>query len=71
MPLQQWLKGPLRAMVEDCLFSPVASQRGLFNGTFTRKMWSEHLSEKEDRSHQLWMLLMFELWHRQYLDRSS
>ena len=71
MPLRQWLKGPLREMVEDCLFSPVASQRGLFNGTFTRKMWSEHLSEKEDRSHQLWMLLMFELWHRQYLDRSS
>ena len=71
MPLQQWLSGPLREMVEDCFFSPLASQRGLFNQRFTREIWSEHRSEKEDHSHQLWMLLMFELWHRQYLDRSS
>ena len=71
MPLRQWLNGPLREMVEDCLSGPIASQRGLFNRTFTQKIWSEHLSGKEDHSHQLWMLLMFELWHREYLDHSS
>jgi asparagine synthase (glutamine-hydrolysing) len=71
MPLGQWLNGPLREMVEDCLLGPVASQRGLFNRVFIQKIWSEHRSGKEDHSHRLWMLLMFELWHRQYLDHSS
>lgn len=71
MPLGQWLKGPLREMVEDSLLGTIARQRGLFNGSFTKMLWSRHASGQEDYSHQLWMLLMFELWHRQYLDYSS
>jgi asparagine synthase (glutamine-hydrolysing) len=71
MPLGQWLKGPLREMVEDCLSSSVIRQRGLFNAEFTHILWSEHASGQADHSHRLWMLLMFELWHRQYLDHSS
>jgi asparagine synthase (glutamine-hydrolysing) len=68
MPLGQWLKGPLRDMVEDCLSGPAATQRGLFNKSFIQTLWSAQLSARGDHSHQLWMLLMFELWHRQYLD---
>src|SRR5207249_11224547 len=31
MPVGEWMKGPLRVMVEECLFNPRARQRGLFN----------------------------------------
>jgi len=68
MPVGEWLKGPLRGMVEECLFSPRARQRGLFHPKAVQSLWSSHLSGKQDASHKLWMLLMFELWHREYLD---
>jgi asparagine synthase (glutamine-hydrolysing) len=71
MPVGEWLKGPLRAMVEECLFSPRARQRGLFNPGAVRSLWATHLSGKQDYSHHLWMLLMLELWHREYLDLRS
>lgn len=68
MPVREWLKGPLRPIVEECLFSSRTRQRGLFNPEAMRVIWSDHLSGERDYSHHLWMLLMFELWHRQYLD---
>jgi len=68
MPVGEWLKGPLRPMVEECLFSSRVRQRGLFNPDAMRALWSAHLSGAQDYSHHLWMLLMFDLWHRQYLD---
>jgi asparagine synthase (glutamine-hydrolysing) len=71
MPLGQWLKGPLREMVEDCLSCSTTRQRGLFNAKLTQALWSEHASGQVDHSHRVWMLLMLELWHRQYLDRFS
>ena len=68
MPVGEWLKGPLRPMVEDCLFSSRTRQRGLFNPKAMQSLWAGHLSGAQDYSHHLWMLLMLELWHRQYLD---
>ena len=68
MPIGEWLKKPLRGMAEECLLSPRAEQRGLFNSKTIRRLWSDHVSGKQDYSHQLWMLLIFELWQREYLD---
>ena len=31
-------------------------------------MWTEHQAGRRDHSHQLWALMMLELWHRQFLD---
>jgi asparagine synthase (glutamine-hydrolysing) len=71
MPVGEWLKGPLRPMVEDCLFSSRARQRGFFNPKAMQRLWAGHLSGAQDYSHHLWMMLMLELWHREYLDLHS
>ena len=34
-------------------------------------MLAEHLEGRRDHALRLWVLLMFELWHRRYLDRGS
>ncbi|MGH7232660.1 MAG: asparagine synthase (glutamine-hydrolyzing) [Nitrospiraceae bacterium] len=68
MPLAEWLREPLREIVEDVMFSQRALERGLFNPQYIRSIWNGHLSGKQDYSHHIWMLLMFELWHREYLD---
>jgi len=70
MPVGEWLRGPLRGMVEDCLFSSRSVQRGFFNSGVIRHLWDEHLLRKQDYSHHLWLLINLELWHRAYLDHS-
>jgi len=68
MPLAEWLRKDLREIVEDCLFSPRAVQRGLFQTPTVTKLWNDHLSKQIDYSAHIWLLMMFELWHREYLD---
>ena len=70
MPMAEWLRGSLREMVEDCLFSPRSVQRGFFQQGVIRHLWGEHLVRKQDYSHHLWLLMNLELWHREYLDHS-
>ena len=71
VPVGAWFRGPLRAVVADTLQSPRARQRGYFKPRFVDRVVAEHLSGRRDHTSRLWQLLMFELWHRRYLDASS
>ena len=42
--------------------------RGYFNPTAVRKLVDEHTSAQWDHSARLWLLLVFELWHRHFID---
>ena len=57
--------------VADTLQSPRARQRGYFRPRFVDRLVAEHLSGRRDHTSRLWPLLMFELWHRRYLDGSG
>ena len=67
VPLAAWLRRDM-APVRDMLLSQPARQRGLFNMTVVERLISEHASGKRDHSRQLWALLTFEEWHRQWID---
>jgi asparagine synthase (glutamine-hydrolysing) len=71
VPIGQWFRSPLRDFVVDTLQSSRARQRGYFQGSFVNRIVSEHLTGRRDHTLRLWQLLMFELWHRRYLDGSS
>ena len=70
VPVGQWFRGPLRDAFGDILASPLTRQRGYFNSAFVDRVLAEHLSGRRDHSTKLWMLLVFELWHRQYIDHA-
>jgi asparagine synthase (glutamine-hydrolysing) len=70
VPLGTWFRAPLRELMVDTLQSPLARQRGYFESRFIDRVIGEHLSGKRDHTLRLWQLLMLELWHRKYLDRS-
>jgi asparagine synthase (glutamine-hydrolysing) len=63
------LRGELRPLLEESLFSPRAEARGYFRPVAVRRLAEEHGTGRADHSHQLWALLMLELWHRRHLDR--
>jgi len=70
-PISRWLRHELRESVEDVLFSPRAQKRGLFNPRTVKQLWADHLAGLTDAGHQLWVLLMLELWFQRFMDRSA
>ena len=62
IPLDTWLRGPLREWAESLLDESRIKQEGFFEPTLIRKKWQEHLSGKCNWQHQLWVILMFQSW---------
>ena len=70
VPLDHWFRGELREMLCDTLLDPRCLQRGYFDPVAVRRLIDEHISSQFDHSSRLWLLLVFELWHRRFLDES-
>jgi asparagine synthase (glutamine-hydrolysing) len=70
VPVGRWFRGALRDAFGDILGAPLTRQRGYFNPAFVDRVVAEHLSGRRDHTTRLWMLLVFELWHRQYIDQA-
>jgi len=68
VPLGVWFQGKLRDIFSDTLLSDRARSRGYFQPRFVERLMHEHLSGTRDHSLRLWQLVVFERWHRQYVD---
>jgi len=68
IPLAQWFRGPLRDLAQDLFHSQRFRERGLFSSGAVQTVMADHMSGTKDRSEHLWVLLMFELWARRFLD---
>lgn len=67
-PMGVWLNGALRPMLEDYLSESRIKQRGYFEPATVARLREEHLSGRRDHTWRLWALMVFEAWHRAYLD---
>jgi asparagine synthase (glutamine-hydrolysing) len=61
IPLDQWLRGPLRQWVEDLLDPASLAQEGYFDPGPVRQVWDAHLRGRSF-GHRLWSVLMFQAW---------
>ncbi len=62
IPLDTWLRGPLRDWVENLISEERLHREGFFNSELVREKWQEHLSEKFNWQYHLWDVLMFQTW---------
>jgi asparagine synthase (glutamine-hydrolysing) len=62
IPMDSWLRGPLRDWAEDLLDERRLDKEGVFHAKPIREKWAEHLSGKRDWSYLLWDVLMFQGW---------
>ncbi|HTS19103.1 MAG TPA: asparagine synthase (glutamine-hydrolyzing) [Verrucomicrobiae bacterium] len=68
LPIAEWLRDRLRATAEDLLLGRTATQRGYFKKSEIETLWRDHRSGHRDNAHQIWSLMLLELWHRKYID---
>ena len=68
LPLGHWMRHELKDLVQTILLEPRTLQRGYFNPKGVKRMLAEHFDERRDHSARLWRLLVFELWHRNFLE---
>jgi asparagine synthase (glutamine-hydrolysing) len=67
VPMGDWIRGPLRDWAEELLSEDRLKREGLLNPAPIRKVWAEHLSGKRNWHFYLWVVLMFQAWHEEWM----
>lgn len=62
VPIDSWLRGPLRDWAECLLDESRLRREGIFNPKPILQKWNEHLSSKNNWQNHLWDVLMFQAW---------
>jgi len=71
IPLDHWLRGPLREWAESLLAEQRLGETGLLNVRHIRERWAEHLSGHRNWQHHLWSVLMFEAWRDRWSTKAA
>ena len=67
-PLADWLRGDLRELASDLLLDDTARARGFLRVEEVERLLREHAAATHDHAQGIWTLLVFELWHRRFVD---
>jgi len=68
VPIDKWLRGPLRDWAENLLDESRIRQEGYLNPSLVREKWDEHQSGNRNWQYHLWNVLMFQAWHERWMN---
>jgi len=66
IPIDRWLRGPLRDWAEALIDERRLEQEGIFAAKAVRAMWQRHQSG-ETWAYPIWCILMFQAWRERWL----
>ncbi len=67
VPISAWFRTELKELLSDHLLSARCARDGLLQQQVVTALVEAHTEGRRDWGHQLWSLLMFELWYRQFI----
>ena len=68
VPLRQWLRGPLRHLVDEGLSADSVRRRGVFNPDAVKNLIERDRAGRIDATYTIFSLLCIELWCRMFVD---
>jgi asparagine synthase (glutamine-hydrolysing) len=68
IPLKLWMRNELRPLVERLLSPERLARQGIFDPDLYARHVLPHLESREDRTTRVWGLLMFQMWHMQFVE---
>lgn len=66
IPIAEWLRGPLRPLLDVYLSPAHLREQGLFRPEQVARLVGDHLSGRADNRKPLWTLLAFQRWAEHY-----
>jgi asparagine synthase (glutamine-hydrolysing) len=66
VPLDQWLRGPLRNWAEALLDEKRLTREGVLNPSPIRHAWTNHLAGRGNEGQAIWGVLMFQSWRERW-----
>ncbi len=69
VPIDYWFRNELKEMVYDTLLGHRALERGYFRREYVENMLARHQAG-ETWQYLIWNLLMLELWHQMFIDKT-
>lgn len=70
IPIKNWLKTTLKPLMLEMLSDDRLKKDGLFRPEYVKNLITTHLSGRENHSHRLWALIIFNLWHLKYIQKN-
>jgi asparagine synthase (glutamine-hydrolysing) len=67
IPIKHWLRNELKELVLHYLSENRIREAGIFNFDIIKHKIDTHMKGRENYSHQLWALLVFEIWREKFL----
>ena len=68
IPIKQWLKSTLRPLMESSLSPDRLRSQGIFDCKEVSAMMQQHLEGSANHSHVLWTMMVFQAWHREWME---
>ena len=66
LPLNKWLKGPLKNWVEEIIFSEEIKKEGYLSHRQVEIIWSQHCQGIRDNTKILWTIISWQLWKKKW-----
>ena len=66
VPIDAWLRGPLRDWAESLLAPGRLEADGLVRAEPVRRSWQQHLDGTHNWQHPLWTVLMLQAWRERW-----
>lgn len=70
IPIDKWLKKDLRELLEKYLSEDRIREQGIFDEKDIKKSLDSYLSGGSDSAYKFWFLLIFQMWHEKYFERT-